>query len=71
MIGMRVRGDKIIQSLNFVALQRIQHDLAFAGIARIDQNGLARGRYDQNGIALDRADIEHVNLQFAGRLRGA
>src|SRR5712692_4779861 len=64
---MRMRGDEIIQALDFVTLQRIEHDFALTGIARVDQNGLAAGRDDQNRITFDWSDVEHVDLQLSRR----
>src|SRR5258708_884149 len=65
---MRMRGDEIIQVIDFVTLQRVEHNFAFAGVARVDQDGLAAGCDDQNRITFDWSDVEHVDLQLSGRL---
>ena len=66
-IRVRMRRDEVVELLNFVTLQRFEHDFAFAGIACVDQNGLTTGRQNQSRITFDRANIEHNDLQFARR----
>src|SRR6184192_4387651 len=68
-IRMRLSRDEVVETLNLVALQRIEHYFALAGVAGINQSSFAGRRDNQDGIAFDRSDIEYVNLQLAGRFR--
>src|SRR5437763_798148 len=66
---MRLSRDKVIETLNLVTLQRIEYDFALASVAGINQSSFAGRRDNQDGIAFYRSDVEHVNLQLAGRFR--
>ena len=62
---MRVCADEIIDLLNVVTLQRIEHDLVLACIACVDKNSLAGRRNYQNRVTVDWSHIKDVNLKFA------
>src|SRR5438132_8358338 len=66
---MWMRCDEKIDLPNAVASEGIEHNLAFASISGVDENGLSRRRDNQNGIAFDRTNVKNVNLEFSTRRR--
>jgi hypothetical protein len=61
---MRMCRDEVIELLNVVTLQRLDHSLAFGRVAGIDEHSLAGGRGDENGIAVDWTNVKNANGQF-------
>ena len=57
-----MRGDKVIESFDLVALQRVKHDLAFAGVAGVNQNRFTGRRDDKDRITFDWPNVQHMHL---------
>ena len=64
MVGVRMRGDRIIKIVEAEPAEVIDDILPLVLIAAVDEDGAAGRRDDKDGIAM--ADIENMNREVAG-----
>ncbi len=68
MVGVAVRSDQVIDSVDVVCLQILDHAAAvLPPIARIDHDRLTVWRPDECGVSLP--DVNVVNLEFSINIR--